>query len=115
MNIIKHTCGPWKACNELHTTGYHVRGPNGYCIADVSAIANLNARALDEVNARVKENANLIAAAPDMYEAISTLIPILLDELEKRELCGDVNCEYVQTLQNAYEKAFNAMVKATLC
>ena len=60
----KHTAGPW---NRIIADGHTVRHPQIY--SDTGPVANatwLGDGRVDELNA----NARLIAAAPDMFEAL---------------------------------------------
>lgn len=64
----KHTPGPW---DRIIADGYTVRHPQIY--SDTGPIANatfLGNNRLDELNA----NARLIAAAPDLLEALEALL-----------------------------------------
>lgn len=61
MNTAKHTPGPWK-CVDPHV----IRGPKNVVVAKT-----LDSKEGYEIK---QANANLIAAAPAMYEAIKALI-----------------------------------------
>ena len=65
---MKHTPGPW---NRIIADGYTVRHPQIY--SDTGPVANatwLGDGRLDELNA----NARLIAAAPELLEALEALL-----------------------------------------
>ena len=79
---MKHTPGPW---NRIIADGYTVRHPQIY--SDTGPVANatwLGDGRLDELNA----NARLIAAAPDLLEALKRCkFDSLNMTLEDREFC----------------------------
>jgi hypothetical protein len=71
----QHTPGPWhRDATEqtFHTKGLNLRAPDG------SSIAALFGSKSDECIA----NANLIAAAPDLLEALEYLLPIAEKNVE---------------------------------
>jgi hypothetical protein len=59
----KHTPGPWLYAQE-GVTAFNIVNPDGYSVVHLSALLNSTAATDLEANAR------LIAAAPDMYEAL---------------------------------------------
>jgi len=60
-----HTPGPWHIRGPAHTAGW------GVCIAGASEIV---ARIPGRASARKEANARLIAAAPDLLEAVQNLL-----------------------------------------
>lgn len=81
--MSKHTPGPW---STNHVGFTHAK--NGACIAEVG----IDVLPFDEVEA----NANLIAAAPDLLEALESALTILTDSV------GDFD----------YDKALAAIARA---
>lgn len=94
MTQTTHTPGPW----SLRMTGWQTNPAAIYSPRRPGAVACIPARTsvpLDEQSA----NARLIAAAPDMFEALSNII-----------LSSDANCG--DSLANAIEAARAAITKA---
>ena len=73
MNKTKFTPGPWiiftKLSSQENHKGFILTDANKMCVADVEPI--------DEDGAAGIYNAHLIAAAPDLYEALANLKPYL--------------------------------------
>ena len=70
--MSKHTPGPWKF--EIAWAGFSaIRGRDGQLIFGVAAGSDDERRLEPEIEA----NAHLIAAAPDLLEALEDLRPIL--------------------------------------
>ena len=90
-----HTPGPWKLSRTVD--GFlAVAGPRGRNVCSVGA---------DELFPDIIHNAHLIAAAPDLLEALKELV-----ELPKRlDITG---IAYITAIANAEEKAREAIATA---
>jgi hypothetical protein len=101
-----HTPGPWIASNvptiEDGLTSWHVFTPNGkgYVIAR-TGLSNIG-----ETLAAAQANARLIAAAPDLLDALHDCALVL--DSANRHVKGTCNA-FIQVL----EKARTALAKAT--
>jgi hypothetical protein len=71
--MSKHTLGPWEASEGYPSDIWHVDMPSrGYSVVVSRAEEDWD-MAVEEVQA----NARLIAAAPDLLDALETLLPYL--------------------------------------
>ena len=71
--MSKHTSGPWAVFNQSDVFTNRNDGKVSEYIADC---------ALDEMElSEIQANANLIAAAPDLYEAVAAVIDATRDYL----------------------------------
>lgn len=86
---MKHTPGPWKFHKQARTIAIY-RSDNADTIANVPISAVVD-------NTRREHDARLIAAAPDLLEA----------------LIGCLECEFSVTDKAAINKARDAIAKAT--
>ena len=68
MSKTKHTPGPWTATYDSQLRALI----EIYSIEDRILVAVLHDRGTVEAMPEIEANANLIAAAPDMYEALET-------------------------------------------
>ena len=70
MNEIKFTPGPWFSVAKLSGSenhrGFKICTPTGWALADVQPA--------DEDGIEGRANAHLIAAAPDLYEALEHIL-----------------------------------------
>lgn len=74
----KHTRGPWELCAK--TFGYEIITPGGYCIfqwkpqfwSDPARGYRLN-----DDQCEALANGRLVAAAPEIYEALKRVLPLL--------------------------------------
>ena len=94
MNTAKYTAGPWSVNHETDITGIENDPANG-CVGLVD-VAHVYLRT---VPGRTEANARLIAAAPDLLDALRTIV---------------ANASSVQIdPQWAVQVARNAIAKAT--
>ncbi len=91
--MTKHTPGPW-----MYHMGrgayprYHIQTTSGYQIASTTQVLDLPSAANE--NASKKANARLIAAAPDLLDALITAADYLAEFFEEgRENCHVVACD----------------------
>jgi len=70
---MKHTPGPWMLNEPFATPKAKWLIWAGHPIASVSAARKRNAHCTDMSSEEGKANAHLIAAAPEMYEALKAL------------------------------------------
>lgn len=101
---FKHTPGPWHTgegqANRI------VYAPNGYAICDTKVFHCYSTTHEDKANAR------LIAAAPDLLEALEAIQAYADVALAKPELFGGI--EAVRNLRGpAFDDARAAIAKAT--
>ena len=105
--MSKHTPGPWEAERSCDMTGAPLRAWWISAKGDID-IAETSGEKWPEEEAA---NARLIAAAPELYEALKEALPVLLglvtDEGLKPEKKG-----YVCGGYSAYEAAKKALEKA---
>jgi len=90
----QHTPGPWEAVSNLVRTQRDRDGSGGFLVAECPA----------GVGSRI-EDARLIAAAPDMYEALKTapLTPHTFRDPQAR--CSCSQCQFVRAARAALAKA----------
>ena len=94
----KHTPGPW---SELTGT---ITGPDGDEIAEV--VGGDGGRYLDDdANAECAANARLIAASPEMLEALRDTLAWMEDCLMDRQQRGLPSREAYETVRTAIAKA----------
>ena len=88
------TPGPWVAERDTARNAYawKVTGAKGV-VEDIARLA-----LVDSVS-QIEANANLIAAAPAMYEALKTLLALIGDEdlPDNGELSGAVICDFARS------------------
>ena len=105
-----HTPGPWRVdpefCTDIQTTDGLLEIGRAPCAEDGGKAASLphNAPPIEEAVA----NARLIAAAPDLLEALKNLAEYYRQLLAS----GDCGCEFAED-QPEYKKAMAAIAKAT--
>lgn len=90
MSKSKHTPGPWDYSFESIDPEWAVVKINGGLV-----VANVNSHARQEANAR------LIAAAPEMYEALVAL----KRDLETRYGVLDLSLSVIEAMERALAKA----------
>lgn len=89
--MTKHTPKPWKKGSVIFSnSGIFVEVVDGECrlIADVwleRKYRDLACPPLEEAEA----NVNLICAAPDMYDALQSALPVLVGLVQKEKLHPD--------------------------
>ncbi|MEZ0197656.1 hypothetical protein Q1Z72_19635 [Pseudomonas qingdaonensis] len=72
--MSNHTPGPWVRCTEapkIIMSGYFIDGHQGYIVGSVSGNDNSGFYASEE---EAEANASLIAAAPELLEALELVI-----------------------------------------
>jgi hypothetical protein len=110
MNEIRHTPGPWMVNRDAEYCGSRIDGPDGRAVAHATqrdphpTIGHGISQEQAEINGR------LIAAAPDLLEALQYALPYL-------EACvpnprNGVNADY-STDTNCVDRARAAIAKAT--
>lgn len=105
----EHTPGPW-AAEPADMFGDHniVRGDSDEALAVAAVVSNM--RPADQVEA----NARLIAAAPDLLEALRSLVgnagALAAFAYEIRQIAGNTNW---QCLMDSIDKADAALRKAS--
>lgn len=87
MSETKHTPGPWRIKDDGETSKIADAANN--TIASLSYVHLYGRRTAAEVNA----NMHLIAAAPDMLEALTALLMRLDDNPELSDLIGQIEIE----------------------
>lgn len=99
----KHTPGPWEVWNWEADPRHVCVGPQagGLCVADVVA-CNAHGIFTAETEARGMADARLIAAAPDLLDALQTASMALIGYTHRNEI-----------IENALNAARAAIVKAT--
>lgn len=106
--MSKHTDGPWQLVEKFHTSGvcpdqphleyFHLQGPLGDLDSNLN-IAGFMKRA----------DAKLIAAAPELLEALQAAIAV-----DEETIIGGTGCDtYSARYSAAREKARAAIAKAT--
>lgn len=80
--MSKHTEGPWMAAaSPSSVVGWPVVGKGGRAIASVHCAMTKHADVSDErwqaYRAEVKANADLIGAAPDLFDACNAMLGLL--------------------------------------
>ena len=96
MSEPKFTKGPWKATYDSQLQA----AIEIYNTEDRVMVAVLPDRGTVEAMSEIEANANLIAAAPDMYEALETVCGSCIYV----KLAGGKCCEYC-VIQKALRKA----------
>ena len=95
MNNAKHTPGPWvvKSTDEDINTKTIIDSDEFW----IAKVLNFN-RASDDIR-ESQANANLIAAAPAMYEALQALLALIGDEdlPDNGELSGASICDFARS------------------
>jgi hypothetical protein len=75
---MKHTPGPWSALPEKLLDGRHIGGRSPQVVRNGQSIAkvmrSLDARIKDGASAEAEANARLIAAAPELFEALMYIV-----------------------------------------
>jgi hypothetical protein len=109
---MKHTKGNW---NRLRDYNYsEVAVPiesihcNGRYIAVILASRNLYDKAMDEATA----NAKLIAAAPELLEALNGLLAVIPKPSNASVLTDNPINDYAKNILKVYNKAEQAIKKA---
>ncbi len=92
----KHTPGPWYYQEESDAYTHIVRGPGGYFIHQGPQFTSGESKA----------NARLIAAAPDLLEAVEAVVENSCGR------CEDGICNYTQNPCEPIAKARAAIAKA---
>ncbi|MGN8346324.1 hypothetical protein ACLEJQ_22245 [Pseudomonas sp. SMV71] len=105
MTEHKHTPGPWVRCStapKIIMSGSFIDGHQGYMVGSVTGNDNSGYYASEQ---EAEANAKLIAAAPDLLEALEYL---------KRELIlSDVDLDYIESHFRPWlNKAESAVAKA---
>ena len=104
MTEARHTPGPW-AVEQLEVDVaagvYRVSKFGIACRKDVARLIHS------------RTDARLIAAAPEMLEALQEIRPEIEREIEQRELCGSPEDKYVQRIAKPWRKCWDAIAKAT--
>ena len=99
----KHTPGPWRTIESTNTTMRTVVGPDfpgqGY-IADVNLCRTNDAQDVDG-----EANARLIAAAPELLEALKQLLAMQIDCDGITVKITDYHCHQTRQAQAAINKA----------
>lgn len=101
MSGVKHTPGPWHVGNDFEAgigRGWFVSG-SGFVRANM----------VGPVDA-CEANARLIAAAPDLLDALREALHEINEEIEQRKCSG--NDEYWAALQAIWERGDAAIRKA---
>lgn len=107
---VKHTPGPWFVSDEEQTIVY-VKMPNGYepGICDTAAPSITCLRQDSELIA----NAHLIAAAPELLDALNACLPFMHDLEHENHEDMSVGIFKDLELSAAFEKMKAALAKAT--
>lgn len=100
MSDIMHTPGPWKVGFDGYTIREDKGTHGGYYVANTAA--NQPDQMPENIRQRDKANARLIAAAPELLEALEMLMP----QYPSRGMCD----EYDRAM---WENAEAAIAKAT--
>ena len=117
--MSKHSPGPWKWVNR---SGWYVlQAANGATVADDGSACVEYPRTIDpDDEGESGANARLIAAAPELLEALTTgaqmNLPDFLEWIAARlvKVHGeDPNVDYVQTLRHRAKLCREAIAKAT--
>lgn len=102
--VTPHTPGPWRVHEDIPSDSYcpliEAENPEGYSV-DIANVSRPATGGLDSMEA----NAKLIAAAPELLEALK-LCAMLIN---KRVTAGKVSVDFLK-IQNL---AFSAIAKAT--
>ncbi len=100
----KHTPGPWYVFHSAHLAWRDDNGPGAFSIGDAQTAYSANILCSryqwPERAEEMKANASLIAAAPDLLEALQTLL-------------GDTDDSDYMTRAEKEEKARAAIARAT--
>lgn len=100
-----HTLGPWVAvANRVYATA--ASGHNTMTTIEVAVATRADPRA----RAKVEQNARLIAAAPELLDALKSCEYEISACL--REASVKANSEVLSALQTAYDEARKAIAKA---
>lgn len=96
MSKPKFTPGPWEISRYTNYIGYSISAPGAGCIAE-------RWYASEREDAPIEANAHLIAAAPEMYEALGAMIA----DDAFAELCAVIGEEpnWIKTARAAIAKA----------
>ncbi len=110
--MTKHTPGPWEYVRETeYMGGYPCNVSHKVKVGQELLTVGCHGYGWGEPEKEIEANAHLIAAAPELYEALKEALPVLLglvtDEGLKPEKKG-----YVCGGYSAYEAAKKALGKA---
>ena len=109
MDHVKHSPGPWFVCgdeghphvNETWNEGSTIGDANGMRVADLMAPLKQE---------RIRANARLIAAAPELLEALNDCVAVLTDPVVGTVKHDDP--DWYLALDRAVTKARAALAKA---
>lgn len=74
----KHTPGPWEVCDAKRPDGFHIRSnARHWSIAAAYHMAGCSDPSLDISEGEAAANARLIAAAPELLEALEVAEDVL--------------------------------------
>lgn len=78
--MTKHTPGPWKYSNEsVDPNWFIVTAAGGNIVANVNCETGPDIPPLVSIKMPALANAHLIAAAPDLLEALTNLLDMITD------------------------------------
>jgi hypothetical protein len=83
-NETKFTPGPWEIARYQNHIGYSIWAKDAGCIAERWYPS-------EKENAPIAENAHLIAAAPDLFEALKNLLADIVNYQTINNLGGENN------------------------
>lgn len=90
MDEIKHTPGPWNAASSASSVvGWPVVSQQGKPICDILGVPKGFPNE-EKHNAEAMANGHLIAAAPDMYEALLTIANVAPGNGDVCELIAEI-------------------------
>lgn len=91
MSETKWTLGPWKVCDEARVGGYAIEAaPSAYTHVTVAVSIQSEGCVHPLSSAEAENNARLIAAAPELYEALKKLSSFVVTDLV--ESCNGNKC-----------------------
>lgn len=90
MAETKFTKGPWEVRRSAQGYPYQIHAPNGTHVKDVTRWAAISVPSLPEGEA----NSHLIAAAPELYEALTRFSEPIVEVIGEGKLVRCVFCSY---------------------
>lgn len=113
--MSKHTLGPWVACFETFCgvkRAFHIAGKPHGSARPIASFSNDDWRGVDVPEEVIEANARLIAAAPEMLEALKDCYELIAAEFCSDEASAMQGHPIDKSARKAWDKVCVAIAKA---